>query len=354
VANIYRQSLLFRAALLRRERRAATELAAVYTRMFAAVNRELDRVLARLATERTAGLMVRESQLRALMAQIEQQATKFTAIAVSRITQTQAREVEQGAEDALRLLERAFTGAPAGLRISFADLPMGVIESVVGNLGDGSPLRALLATFGHDAAREISALFINSIGLGRSVRAIARDMRQLAQQPLQRTLLISRTEVLRAYRQGSISTYMANNDVVKGWRWVSAASERTCMACWMLDGTFHENSEEFSDHPNGRCTPVPVTKSWAELGIEGMPEPAPIQTGESKFLMLPAESQRRILGAAGYRAWKAGAVDLQDFVGVRHSTQWGDTHYHRSLKEILGPDAEQYYGKPAEQVREAA
>lgn len=354
MANIYRQSQLFRAALIRRERRAATELAGVYTRMFAAVTRDLDQLLVRLATERTAGLLVREQQLRMLLAQIEAQATRFTAIAVGKITQAQAREVEQGAEDALNLLRRAYTGAPPGLTISFAQLPQGVIESMVGNLGDGSPLRLLLNQFGPEASREISALLINAIGAGRSIRSIARDMHRLTQEPLARTLLVSRTEVLRAYRQGSISTYQANKDVVKGWTWVSAASARTCMACWMLHGTVHPNSEEFSDHPNGRCTPVPITKSWAELGFQGMPEQPPIQSGQSQFLMLPAAEQRRIMGEAAYRAWKAGAVELDDFVGVKRSAEWGDTHHTRSLREILGPDAQQFY-KPAEEaIRPAA
>lgn len=680
MANIYRQSQLFRAALIRRERRAATELAAIYTRLFRSVQKDLDKLLVRLDTERTAGLVFREQQLRMLLAQIEAQATKFTAIAISRITAEQAREIEHGAEDAINLLRRAYTGAPAGLTLSFAQLPTGVIEALVGNLGDGSPLRLLLNQFGSEAARAISALLINAVGAGRSVRAIAREMRDLAQQPLTRTLLVSRTEVLRAYRQGSISTYQANKDVVKGWRWLSAQSERTCIACWILDGSVHDSSEEFSSHPNCltaeavvvapsataytsrwfdgevieiqtlngynltvtpnhpiltsagwvaaqflheggnvissgdaqrvaavispndyntparieeiwkslatksqmlrrtvpatpknfhgdglggeidivwangflrhsldtpllepfcdqsffsrcahysglssfgsgdssadglltasdsglsgedittaffgsagghaqlisfslstqfagqnsdglieqaavnnsargieafskrgfrfsgeigsgdfiggnrneraivpqrdsvfyqnavdyfegdgetaskllarlaglvandkiikirrypfsgqvynlqtkpgwysanniithncRCTAVPITKSWAELGIYGMPEPAPVQTGESKFLMMPAESQRRILGNAGYKAWKAGAVTLEDFVGVRRSPEWGDTHHTRSLRDILGPDAEQYYGKPtSEPSRQAA
>lgn len=675
MANIYRQSQLFRAALLRRERRAATELAAVYTRLFRAVTRELDQLVARIVEEGTPGLLIREQQLRHLLAQIEAQATKFTAIAVSRISREQAREIEHGAEDAVNLLRRAYAGAPAGLTLSFSQLPIGVIEALVGNLGDGSPLRLLLASFGSEAAREISALFINAVGAGRSVRAIAREMRDLAQQPLTRTLLVSRTEVLRAYRQGSISTYQANKDVVKGWRWLSAQSERTCIACWILDGSVHDSNEDFSSHPNCltaeavvvapsataytsrwfdgevieiqtlngytltitpnhpiltsagwvaaqflreggdvisggdaqrvaavispndyntparieqiwkslaaksqmlrrtvpassedfhgdggfdgevdvvwansflrysldaplfepsghqpffirraydsglsgsssgnsradwllpasngslssqhnaaiffgaaqgchqtiglglsaqfdrltnqpatnnsarsiealseggfrfsseigsgdfinrdwneraiipqpnsvfsqnavdyfegdaeaaskllarltglvtsdkilkirrfpfsgqvynlqtksgwysanniithncRCTPVPITKSWAELGIAGMPELAPVQTGESKFLMMPAESQRRILGNAGYKAWKAGAVTLEDFVGVRRSAEWGDTHYHRSLREILGPDAERYYGKTDQPAQAAA
>lgn len=354
MANIYRQSQMFRAALIRRERKAATELAQAYTRMFASVQKELDQVVIRVAREGTDGLIIREQQLRMLLAQIERQATKFTAIAVNKIVAQQQSEINQGAEDALKLLRQAYSAAPPGLTISFAQLPEGVIESMAGNLGNGSPLRNLLNTLGQEASRDINSLLINAIGAGRSVRTIARDMQRLTQQPLARTLLISRTEVLRAYRQGSIATYQANKDVVKGWTWVSAASARTCMACWMLHGTVHDNSEDFSEHPNGRCTPVPLTKSWAELGIYGMQEQPPILSGESAFLNLPAKDQRVILGDASYRAWKAGVVDLQDFVGVKRSAEWGETHHTRSLREILGPDAQQYYVKPAEPIKRAA
>jgi SPP1 gp7 family putative phage head morphogenesis protein len=351
--DIYRQSQMFREALIRRERRAAAELASSYTRVWASIKKELDLLTARIATESTAGLIIREQQLRFLLARVETQVTKFTAIAVKKITATQKLEVEHGATDALNLIKRAYSNAPPGLSISFMRLPEGVIEALVGNLGDGTPLRELLDTFGHELGREINNLLVNSIAEGRSVQRIAREMKRISQQPLARTLLISRTEVLRAYRQGSIATYSANKDVVKGWTWLSAQSARTCISCWLMHGTVHSVDEDFSDHPNGRCTAVPLTKSWADLGFEGMPEQPALPSGESLFTRLPAEQQRRIMGDASYRAWRAGAVDLQDFVGVRNDPRWGQTHYHRSLTEILGEGARRYI-VPAPPQRRAA
>lgn len=354
MANIYSQAREFREALIRRERVAATRLARAYSQLWIRLQRELDMLVVQIAKEGTPGLIIRDTQLRMLLAQIEAQATKFTAIAVGKIIAQQRKEIEHGAEDAISLLGRAYTNAPPGLILNFQQLPAGVVEAMVGNLGDGSPLARLIQSYGPELARDINALLIEAVAAGQSVRTIAREIHRLSQQPLAKTLLLARTEILRAYRQGSVATYQANKDVVKGWTWVSAASARTCMACWMMHGTVHPNEEEFSDHPNGRCTPVPITLSWAEMGIQGMPEQAPIQSGESAFLMLPADEQRRIMGDASYRAWKAGAVDLQDFVGVKHSSQWGETHHTRSLRDILGPGAEQYYSKPAEPIRRAA
>ena len=60
---------------------------------------------------------------------------------------------------------------------------------------------------------------------------------------------------------------------------------------------------------------MPLTKSWADLGFSGMPEQPALPSGESLFTRLPADQQRQIMGDASYRAWKAGAVNLQDFVG---------------------------------------
>jgi len=340
--NIYQQSRLFREALIRRERRAATELASAYTRAWAGIKRELDILTAHIATESTAGLIIREQQLRFLLAQVETQVTKFTALAVKKITATQKLEVEHGATDALNLLRRAYSNPPIGLSISFAHLPEGTLEAIAGNLGDGSPLASLFETFGADARRAVNDLLFDSIAQGRSIRRIARDMKKVTKQPLDRTLLIARTEVLRAYRQGSIATYQANRDVVKGWTWLSAQSARTCIACWMAHGSVHSVDEEFFDHPNGRCAAIPLTKSWADLGFSEMPEQPPLQSGESLFMRLPAEQQRQILGNAAYRAWRDGAVTLQDFVGTDTSARWGTTHHHRSLTEILGPGAQEY------------
>jgi len=52
--------------------------------------------------------------------------------------------------------------------------------------------------------------------------------------------------------------------------------------------------------------------------------------------------QDRNLGPAALRAYKSGAVSLDDFVGVEKSVDWGLTRYTRSLTEILGDRAAQF------------
>ncbi|HPD40003.1 MAG TPA: hypothetical protein PLD43_00410, partial [Anaerolineae bacterium] len=50
------------------------------------------------------------------------------------------------------------------------------------------------------------------------------------------------------------------------------------------------------------------------------------------------QEQDRVLGQAGGAAYRAGAVSLDQFVGVRYSSRWGTLRYARSLGNVLGPE----------------
>jgi hypothetical protein len=104
-----------------------------------------------------------------------------------------------------------------------------------------------------------------------------------------------------------------------------------------MHGTEHSLDERLDDHPNGRCTAIPKTKTWAELGFEGVPETqVQVERGIDLFEKLPDVDKERILGSrAAFEAYRAGAVTLSDFVGRRRSREWGTMRYARSLKETL-------------------
>jgi SPP1 gp7 family putative phage head morphogenesis protein len=78
-----------------------------------------------------------------------------------------------------------------------------------------------------------------------------------------RTLLIARTEIIRASNIGALTVYEQNQDVLKGWEWVATLDERTCPICGGLDGkVFKFGSDQplppSGSHPGCRCTIVPV------------------------------------------------------------------------------------------------
>jgi hypothetical protein len=100
-------------------------------------------------------------------------------------------------------------------------------------------------------------------------------------------------------------------------------------------GTKHRLDERLDDHPNGRCTPVPWTKTWEELGIEGVPDSRPkIKDGQALFDKLPPEQKLKVLGPAKYMAYREGKITLSDLVGRGHSKLWGSMRYERSLKDL--------------------
>lgn len=143
---------------------------------------------------------------------------------------------------------------------------------------------------------------------------------------LTRATAIARTEMADAHRAASRESRIANADVLGGWQWHCELSERSCPACIAMDGSMHPVDEPGpNDHVNGRCTALPVTKTWKQLGID-LPEPAPItQPAADRFGALPEATQRAILGPARYDAWKAGDYPPSQWAQTRQNDGWRDS-----------------------------
>lgn len=139
-------------------------------------------------------------------------------------------------------------------------------------------------------------------------------------------------------------SYIANGFVV-----------HNCAACWAMHGTEHRLDEILDDHPNGRCTAIPLSRTWAEIGarygvdLSDIPDTNPeIEPGTALFEKLSQEQQIKILGPAKWQAWKDGKFALADIVGRARSKEWGTHRYERSLKEILNSPRETPKPKPEE------
>ena len=80
-------------------------------------------------------------------------------------------------------------------------------------------------------------------------------------------------------------------------------------------------------HQSCRCARLTLTKSWAELGFEGIKEPSPIsQDAEAFFGRLSEKQQRRILGDKGYAAWKAGEYPMSAWATRQKNAGWRDSY----------------------------
>lgn len=174
---------------------------------------------------------------------------------------------------------------------------------------------------------------------GQNPRDVARQILQQVQDGfnggLTRALNVARTELLDAHRNAAAATQEQYSDVLSGWQWLAHLTTRTCPACWGMHGTFHELSELGpSGHQQCRCSRVPKTKSWADLGFS-MPEPPSIiVSGEKAFAGMSAKDQLAIMGPTRLQALKSGTADWTELAQLRHNEGWRDAYYVRPVGDF--------------------
>jgi SPP1 gp7 family putative phage head morphogenesis protein len=132
--------------------------------------------------------------------------------------------------------------------------------------------------------------------------------------------------------------YQENDDIVKGYQWVSTLDSRTSLICAGLDGKYdlydgtvkQLNGQRPPAHFNCRSTTAPLIKSWKELGIDLKEAPettrasmngqvAATQTFNKWLKDQPAKIQKEVLGPSRYKLWKDGEVPLDKFVDNKNN-----------------------------------
>lgn len=158
---------------------------------------------------------------------------------------------------------------------------------------------------------------------------------------LTRSLLISRTEMLDAHRSSSLLHDKANTDILGGWEWLSALDRRTCPACWAKHGTTHRVDEPGPNgHQQCRCTRVPVTKSWADLGFKGIDEPASLMPdAQDVFATLSREDQLAVMGRRRLELLDSGDIDWSDLAVKRTTKGWRDSFVPTPVGDLLAKSA---------------
>jgi len=339
----------FRRNLLNKERRSASTMVRVYGQMWKQIKAELERLnteyeAVKVRGEEPSKDWIRQfNRARAFRDQVERQLSSFAQYAEGKIRQEQYEAISAAEANAEALTRKALGKLPKGINIDWNRVPTGAIEEMVGLTQSNSPLHKLLMSISAEGAKGAENALIQGLLMGKNPRATAPLIRDALGIPLSRALMIARTETLRAYRTATQQNYSANSDVLEGWIWHSACDLRTCAMCWMMHGTVHPSSEPMEDHPNGRCSMMPRTKSWAEIGkmigvdLSDLPDTRPaITPGIDQFKELSMEEQMNILGPAKWAAWKEGKFELSDLVGRKYDKVWGGMTYEKSLSEILG------------------
>ncbi len=142
--------------------------------------------------------------------------------------------------------------------------------------------------------------------------------------------------IMTVANNASMAVYKANNDIMKGYRYLSTLDGNICTRCiarssstWDLDFKPIGDSLPYEPtpiHVNCRCKILPILKSYRELGAD-IDEP-PTGTRASDLGQIPADTsfsaflkrhdksyQDDLLGPGRADMWRAGKLSLSDLVG---------------------------------------
>ena len=240
-------------------------------------------------------------------------------------------------DDAARALGIGVDGEIAMIGAQLPDGHPGVVRvddpQIAAMLGRTTQqITAVTAPISAETDLAIRAELARGMIVGDNPREAARRMMQATEGRftggLTRALNISRTEMLDAMRTGQHAADQANAATLAGWTWGAHLDSRTCISCISMHGTEWPVTEPGPiDHHSGRCARIPRTKTWAELGFPGIPEPdlGMVDAGEW-FDGLTEHEQRSMLGARGFDAWQAGTFPMDQWSARKSNDGWRDSY----------------------------
>lgn len=326
-----------RRAVERRDRDLAYEMAKSYADTWRRLQADLARLLADPDSD-----PAREARLHELISQAEAEFARWAQWAAGRIRR-EFPDVAAAADEHAAALAAAM--APTGqageiLAGAWNRINHRALAEMVAITSPASPVMELFENLGTHAADTIASGLRAGIAQGWNPRKTARHIRDALGGDLNRALTVARTETMRAYREATRQSYLANSDIVDGWIWTAHPSTRTCAACWAMDGTHHKLDEPLGSHPRCRCTMVPELAPWGDIhpalaGLGELNHP----TGAERFAQLSEADQRAILGPSRYEAYRDGRLTIDDHpdTGVvqrRDDPVWGTTRTVRPVRDI--------------------
>lgn len=344
IGDLYAAALDFRERTLRRDAQTAQVLADAYSQVFDDVLPYFDdlsrSVAAQVAADRvfTVDRMRRLDRYVALVDQVRNRGEAFAAVASTQVEQAQRLAVARAQAESQRLMRLAVERAlldvpdvqgrgatPPGIPISvfnrvFNRVPDEALQFLIGSMGDGTPLRSYFLEGGvtedapplaGEVVDQIQRNLAEALAAGWNPRRAAQLFRQAMGVGLTRALRISRTEMLRGYREASRYNYQANG--FEEWEWLAALDGRTCLACIGLDGEVYPISQPMQSHVNCRCTMVPVLP-FRVPRVRRVADGALFDgTGTEWFDSLAPSVQLGLMGPGKFELWQAGGLTLRDF-----------------------------------------
>lgn len=172
---------------------------------------------------------------------------------------------------------------------------------------------------------------VSGIASGENVRSVARAMtRSIDGLTLTRAMTITRTEMLRSYRQAASQRWRELQAVTE-WVWRAAIFDGRrppCPVCMGLHGERFPVDQFMASHPNCRCVMVPTT-IYTVVDRNLLPGAA-----EEQLRSLPERTQRQVLGRSRWNAWSQGELDLRNMVEWRTDPLWGTQPRLTRLRDL--------------------
>jgi hypothetical protein len=262
-----------------------------------------------------------------LLGQARREVERFDQYVAGEIAGEQYRAWADGIDYGVDSVKARWVSAKMEIK-PFQVLDINRVKAIMGLAGDGSPLFSLLNKSYPETIAGLTQTLTNSIALGWNPRKTANLMAADMAGNLQRALLVSRSEQMRAHRLATVEQYRTSG-VVVGYRRRASLSATTCLACLLEDGKLYQMQEQFSDHPAGRCT------CTAELIDVETPQAA---SGKDYLLGLDASKQKELMGPERYRAWKEGAVSLDQMSQMHQHETWGESPRLVPVKEFANAE----------------
>lgn len=315
-----------RLSILGMEEAEMRRLATAWVQVEDALRGEIALLVAELESGRTlsATQLQNLSRYQRLLAQAEARTRDFAEEAGAQIGDYQRRLGALGIEHATNATRAVYADA-AMLGTAFDILPVDAIEALIGLTGNGTPLAEYFMATYPNVVSGVTQTLINGVAQGWEPRSISAQLVNVFGIPYKTAIVTARTEPLRVYRFSSLEQYR-HSGVVEGYKRLSAHDGRVCAGCLLAeDGTVYPLDAPFDEHPQGRCSALPV--------VIGVPQTEWVSGAD--WLVLQDESiQRSVLGNARFDAWQDGA-NLNEMVTQRSDPVWGGSFVPTPLKNIV-------------------
>ena len=226
---------------------------------------------------------------------------------------------------------RAALKASLPISIDFATPAVNTLETLVAQTpANGKLIGEWFTELSNQAQSKVGQGIRAGIAEGKGVPQIVRGLKRDVGKQLGRQLETATRTIASSTSNITREAAFRRSNVVKAVKFVATLDGRTTFICATLDGRVFQIGEGQRPpmHPNCRSGIVAVLKSWREMGIKAkeigpfgraqLPGARGKATSETTFATFlkrqPAAWQDKWMGPVRGKAYRAGKVEIDDFV----------------------------------------